>query len=386
MIKDLNFFRLILMFWANGEITWGLYTYYFNVFENYDTMIPLRATLALIGFTLSFFTKKEWFVKYQNLVLYFISFTLIAQMMYYSYNNYTDWKCLAGTMIPLCVMVTFLPTRKSLFWGTVVVLILSWFVPDVDGDKFFFVNISTFAVGLAIFKYFYIKRTEELYDEKLKVKEQENIIALTQFTKGISHEFNNEMTKYSLKNDLLNVKINKLLTNKNLSKEILNEISSIKDYLAYDFTKLKEITNKFSLLNNIKDKDNYRTDLTNFLIDYANEKVIFNEKEKSLLKINKVHLKIIIDNIIRNAFEANATEVMIENYHKDNYCFIEIQNNGELIENSESIFNGFYTNKDIVDHMGLGLSISKHILQQYQGDIILKNSKDTTFIIKIPIK
>jgi nitrogen fixation/metabolism regulation signal transduction histidine kinase len=99
----------------------------------------------------------------------------------------------------------------------------------------------------------------------------------------------------------------------------------------------------------------------------------------------------VILNLLKNALEAlilektQNPEISINLLHNGNTVNIEISNNGPAIppEIREQIFIPFYTTKD--NGSGIGLSLSKQIILQMGGDIILSRTKEgkTTFTIII---
>ena len=72
----------------------------------------------------------------------------------------------------------------------------------------------------------------------------------------------------------------------------------------------------------------------------------------------------------------------------DQNCFFEIIDNGcgIPIEVQPKIFEPFFTTKDVGQGTGLGLSLSKAIIDQHRGQIELRNSTTTgsTFRVTLP--
>ena len=92
----------------------------------------------------------------------------------------------------------------------------------------------------------------------------------------------------------------------------------------------------------------------------------------------------IIINLIKNAKEAHATAITITSrLDQDVQTIIEVSNNGEAIttESMEQIFVPFYTTKP--NGSGIGLSLSRQILNQHNGslDLIESNESNTTFAL-----
>ncbi|MGN0032985.1 MAG: sensor histidine kinase [Candidatus Limimorpha sp.] len=86
----------------------------------------------------------------------------------------------------------------------------------------------------------------------------------------------------------------------------------------------------------------------------------------------------IIINLIKNAKEANATVINISSHIDNNeQTIIELSNNGKAIttESKEQIFVPFYTTKP--KGSGIGLSLSRQIMNQHNGSLDLIESNDT---------
>lgn len=95
----------------------------------------------------------------------------------------------------------------------------------------------------------------------------------------------------------------------------------------------------------------------------------------------------IILNIINNAIQAGATKIHI-NARTDiaESVYIDISNNGASIpdESSDEIFVPFYTTKPTGS--GIGLSLSRQIMHQHNGNIFLTKSDDTETIFTLLFK
>ncbi len=109
--------------------------------------------------------------------------------------------------------------------------------------------------------------------------------------------------------------------------------------------------------------------------------IVFSTDEKLLSQV--------LLNLLKNAIEAlivqnmKNPQIIIKLLGTDNTVKIEITNNGSQIppEIKEQIFIPFYTTKE--NGSGIGLSLSKQIMLQMGGDVILTSGKDekTTFSI-----
>jgi two-component system NtrC family sensor kinase len=75
-------------------------------------------------------------------------------------------------------------------------------------------------------------------------------------------------------------------------------------------------------------------------------------------------------------------------WHKDKNVFVEITDTGQGIkeENMNRIFDSFFTTKDTVKGVGLGLSVCYGFIKEHGGDIRVKSRAEegTTFTISLP--
>lgn len=104
----------------------------------------------------------------------------------------------------------------------------------------------------------------------------------------------------------------------------------------------------------------------------------------------------VIYNLVENAvkFVNDNGTISFSFSEMDKFCYVSIRNTGEGLENDEipQVFDRFYKTdssrgKDTTG-LGLGLAISRKIVNLHNGQIIVKSVKDeyTEFTIKIPVK
>ncbi|MGO5065619.1 HAMP domain-containing histidine kinase [Clostridium sporogenes] len=112
-----------------------------------------------------------------------------------------------------------------------------------------------------------------------------------------------------------------------------------------------------------------------------------------IFKFDEKLMKRAISNIFNNAlkYNENYTSLKIEAYLEDNNVILQIGNNGEDIDKSmkAKIFKPFVKGENkSYDGSGLGLSITKKIIEKHGGSIKLTSteSEKVLFIICIPLK
>ena len=103
-------------------------------------------------------------------------------------------------------------------------------------------------------------------------------------------------------------------------------------------------------------------------------------------------LQQVVSNLVKNAIdsvsEAKTKRVFIRATHDLSFCYISVEDTGTGIskEGLSKIFDPFYTTKEVGKGSGLGLSVSKGIIEEYKGEISVESklNKGTRFLIKLP--
>ena len=109
---------------------------------------------------------------------------------------------------------------------------------------------------------------------------------------------------------------------------------------------------------------------------------------------NPIHIKQIIDNLIKNAIDAMQhsprKKLLIKTGLEDSNVFMEITDTGEGIaqEDLDRIFSPDFTTKPVGKGTGLGLASVKTMVEGYSGEIQVKSKKGqgTTFTVKLPAR
>lgn len=109
---------------------------------------------------------------------------------------------------------------------------------------------------------------------------------------------------------------------------------------------------------------------------------------------NPIHIKQIVDNLIRNAIDAmeHSPEkyLTVETHAEGGAVAIKISDTGEGIaeEDLAGIWSPDFTTKPPGKGTGLGLASAKTMVDAYGGNIQVESGKDkgTTFIVRIPVQ
>ena len=127
----------------------------------------------------------------------------------------------------------------------------------------------------------------------------------------------------------------------------------------------------------------------------ARNKVIKFDLDTNLPPIqgDRIQLQQVLLNLISNSLEAmeaskDSHELMIRTSRKDeDTILVQVKDSGCGIpaENMKKLFSHFFTNKP--DGLGMGLSISRSIVEAHGGQLDAKNNPDrgATFYFTIPV-
>ena len=102
---------------------------------------------------------------------------------------------------------------------------------------------------------------------------------------------------------------------------------------------------------------------------------------------NRDKLYVAIENIVENQTRFAQSKIDFHLSLEGNYAVLEIYNDGPLID-ADKVFRIFdYLYKDKKGNFGLGLAITKKIIDHHQGDILAVNRDEgVSFLIKLPIE
>jgi len=243
-------------------------------------------------------------------------------------------------------------------------------------------------------------KEHELTEENLR-KTQKDLIqagkmaALGRMSAAIAHELNQPIT--AIRTFVASCKI---FVKRDQPQQLLENL----DYITRLTGRMAEITGQLKIFARAGHRQKTVTDLTEVIekvllffspqIEERQVKVtcIFPPAGKALILGDALHLEQIINNLLSNSLHAieglKNRELTLKVATTKSGVILTFRDSGKGIaeEAMGSLFDPFYTTKDIGEGLGLGLSIAYGIIQDMEGSITAENSKNggACFTIHFP--
>jgi len=152
---------------------------------------------------------------------------------------------------------------------------------------------------------------------------------------------------------------------------------------------LQDFVNRYSSLSQTLNLDLHQIDVVIFVERlkglFSQNNLIFANKSKWLWA-DPTFIEQVFINLIKNAFEADATQVKIEITEKSKQSLIKIVDDGHGFANTDNLFVPLFTTKQ--QGQGIGLTFCRNIIEQHGGSIDIKNNsgpqKGMTVTIVLP--
>lgn len=228
-----------------------------------------------------------------------------------------------------------------------------------------------------------------------KLIETAKLAALGRMTSDVAHEIRNPLVSIGGFARRCNSRMDPNSPEKKYSRIIVDEVERLEKILRdlLVFSKGPARAPKMILVRPVLEKS---LELSNDDIQEKKIRVV-REYAENLLEIvgDEEQLQQVFVNIILNAVQAMTSGGVLTLRVGSNIrdgekmLCIEIQDTGAGIaeENLDQIFNPFFTTKDAEEGTGLGLSVSRRIVEEHHGKIEVESEpgKGSTFRIFIPV-
>ncbi len=302
-------------------------------------------------------------------------------------------------LAPVITSASYLPALMTVILSTISIIIIFllnfYFIPLDLGQQFYLPDIYSFGlvssliitvIFIAIYAYLFASSSRKISNalsvSKLQILNQKKITEVGSLSAATAHELGTPLnTIFLIINDLLKEK--KLTEDKNIVKDIM--------LLKSQAERCKEILQRLSK-NPLKIKDKFLnkiklTDLIKINFEKFNKGKFLNLKQTLVTDepeiIYKDEIMYALGNIIQNAIFHSKSIVSVNIIYSDLKVKIIITDDG----------NGF--SKEIIDKlgepyiskntegMGLGIFISKNLIENMGGKLSFYNSIDENAVVEI---
>jgi len=366
---------------------------------------------------------------FQGIVLLFLPSATIAWMVYATEGTASPYY--AGLTLVLMVLAVVLDWT---FWQSVVsvVLVLLLYVAaclfsPAAFDGGLFINNLFFLVssGIAIIAgtYFhsrvrmreFVSRSEldksrkaletslqQLKENEMQLVQSEKLASLGRMSAGIIHEINNPLNFATTGLFTLRKK------GKHLAPEQQADYAEVLTDVEDGLKRVQTIVSDLRMFThpNTEQLDpvpvaEVITPALRFLSNEWRDTVQIEQKlaEHQTIWANKNKLIQVMVNILQNSLDAlkiksfapgEKPAIWIDARVENGQSILSVRDNGGGIDakHLDKIFDPFFTTKDVGEGMGLGLSISYSIVQEYGGKISVKTEpgKFCEFTLEFPVK
>jgi nitrogen fixation/metabolism regulation signal transduction histidine kinase len=237
----------------------------------------------------------------------------------------------------------------------------------------------------------YNAMVDELEESALKLAQSEREEAWREMAKQVAHEIKNPLTPMRLTVQSFQIKFDP--NDPNLKQKV-NDYS---ETLIQQIDTMSSVASAFSNFASMPAQQNETlnvVDVVELTMDLFNEDYVhFKAEEGEIIsKIDRTQLIRIITNLVKNAIQAIPEQqenkvVAVTVKKESNHVIISVSDNGIgiAIADFNRIFEPKFTTKS--SGMGLGLSIIKNIIENYNGTItfVSRKGKGTTFTVSLPI-
>ncbi len=236
-----------------------------------------------------------------------------------------------------------------------------------------------------------LKMERKLRETQEQLLQSEKLAAMGRLTSQIAHELNNPL--YGIMNTLELLKTEVPPDNKR--RKIL-------DMALSETVRLTELLRKMLSFSKPDEEERQPVDI-NTIVDeilllmakqlQENSIRISSSFSENLGKVyaSKNQLRQVFLNMISNARDAmpDGGTITMKTMAKGDHIYVEISDTGVGIreENISKIFDSFFTTKDRIKGVGLGLSVCYGFIRDHGGDIKVssKRGEGTTFTIILPV-
>ena len=259
----------------------------------------------------------------------------------------------------------------------------------VLGNRNTKVEIKNTSSEIATLLNAYNRMVDELEESAVKLAKNEREGAWREMAKQVAHEIKNPLTPMRLTIQSFQRKFNENdpdIRRKldKFSKTLINQIDTLTS-IASAFSSFAKMPSQKKETLNIVEVVKHATEI------FSENYITFKSSEKEIIaQLDKTQLIRVVTNLVKNAIQALDEEenplIKVTISKTDTTIQILVEDNGKGIDeiHKNQIFEPKFTTKS--SGMGLGLPMTKSIVEAYDGTISFTSSKNgTIFTIILPL-
>lgn len=255
-------------------------------------------------------------------------------------------------------------------------------------------------------------QNEELGNSKKKVEEAQNMLIQTenmasvgQLTAAITHEINTPLGAISSNAQLCSMLIAQILGNDSINGnnqllELLEQLQESNNVSIMACNRVNQIIRSLKNFSKVDQAEFQEADINegikSVLVLTSNlwkRKIVIHEEYGDIPKVKCFPgmLNQVLMNLVVNSVQAVSDNgnIFIKTWNDENNVYISVRDDGCGIseENLPKVFDNGFTTKGSSLGMGLGLSISRSIMEKHNGSIAVnsRQGEGAEFIISIPL-
>jgi len=235
---------------------------------------------------------------------------------------------------------------------------------------------------------------QELRDTQRHIIQSEKQKSLTAIVSGFAHEINNPLTGILGYVDLMSIR-------EDIGPYVKEKLSSIQKQAV----RIKNIIDQLNQLNPDQEQVKMEISLSNLLDKLT--KVVASRPDNSDVVIvkssfnqdiaiqgNHFALWQVFEGIVENAIEAihenhvanGRILIDLKKSMDGRQAIVDVRDNGGGFMNLDKAFDPFYTTKNRTQKKGIGLTIAYNIIQEHQGNIVIRNNEDKGATVSVYLK
>jgi len=234
-------------------------------------------------------------------------------------------------------------------------------------------------------------KIKELYDKDMMLIEKTKLAAMGEMLGSIAHQWRRPLSSLHINIELLETEYDEKKINTDFLKLFIAKNSAIIQYMSQtidDFQNFYKVDKKeisYDVLEKVKSVINLHLD------DLVTDDISLEIEGESIRTYGCFNeLQQVILNIINNAHDAHKLNegedpfIKINIFSKENHIYIEIIDNAGGIEEEslDKVFEVNFSTKKAMPNVGLGLYISKLIIENnMQGKLSLSNTLDGCCVV-----